>query len=373
MQKAVSHHSFRYAAFYAAWFSIFISTTYPDVSGQWRLLIAVAGSAVLAITLAVVLVVSGLDRRIRDPGAEFVQTLLGVGITTTALYFASPADRALLGLLPPLWVMANLTRLSRRQVAVLLVMNLILYTFSQSSAIWGRDDIYYRSAILGFIALASFDMLLASTSKSIFLERLEQNGTVRQVAELREQVRKLTQQDEKTATLKIQYFMDMLRREKARVDRYGGLFSLILIEIDHFRALLGTHGDTVMTQVLLEFSERSQKNVREMDIVEAINPDDDLPVEQDRIGHINGARFAILLPATPFAGGMDCAERLHTAIDMRTFRSAAGGVAVTLSIGVTEYQKGESADDVLIRATKALLQAQRDGGDCVRGVKATRQ
>lgn len=373
MGLAVPRYFPRNLTLYMVWFAILVVTQHNHAQGYSQFLTGTAFSVGLASVIAFALVALRLDTRIHDQGAVFVQTVLGIVITTITLYFVIPADRALLAMLSPLWLLVYLIQLGKRQVSVAVVINLLLYTLSQSSAIWGRDDIYYRSAITGFVVLTLFEIFIVAASRSIVASRGEQAEIIRQLANAREQVHRLTQQDPKTASLKVQYFMDMLRREKARVDRYGGVFSLALVEIDHFRALLETHGETVATQILLEFSERALKSVREMDVVEVMNHEDDMPSEHEPIGHINGARFAILLPATAFVGGMDCAERLHTSADMRTFRSAVGGVTVTLSLGVTEYRNGDTADDMLIRATHALLQAQKNGGNCVKGIKATRR
>jgi diguanylate cyclase (GGDEF)-like protein len=80
-------------------------------------------------------------------------------------------------------------------------------------------------------------------------------------------------------------------------------------------------------------------------------------------GRYGGEEFIAILPGTGLAGARRCAERIRSVIADHLFR---GQYHITVSVGVAEYQLGESVSQLLSRADQALYQAKRDGRNQVR-------
>lgn len=137
-------------------------------------------------------------------------------------------------------------------------------------------------------------------------------------------------------------FDDLLRRELASVERYGRSLSLVMIDLDHFKAVNDTHGHDAGDAALKDFAE----------LMRAACRPSDLPC---RVG---GEEFAWLLLETDLDGGAMAAERLRNAIESHTF---PGVGSLTASLGVTVTQGAENAETFCKRADAALYRAKEAG------------
>ncbi|MEW6765738.1 MAG: diguanylate cyclase [Pseudomonadota bacterium] len=137
-----------------------------------------------------------------------------------------------------------------------------------------------------------------------------------------------------------------LRQEQTRVERYGGSFSLILIDIDHFKRVNDTQGHLVGDRVLKAVADRVVSMVREADMV----------------GRWGGEEFLVFCPNTHLAGAGQVAEKVRKAL-----RDADFGLPmpVTVSLGVAEFRRGERPESTISRADEALYQAKAEGRDRV--------
>jgi len=81
----------------------------------------------------------------------------------------------------------------------------------------------------------------------------------------------------------------------------------------------------------------------------------------DFIGRYGGEEFVIILAGTQIANALPLLEKIRTAIGKLGFHYSGQPVSVTVSCGVTELQKGDSADSAFERADKALYQAKNAG------------
>jgi diguanylate cyclase (GGDEF)-like protein len=123
--------------------------------------------------------------------------------------------------------------------------------------------------------------------------------------------------------------------------RYGMLFSVVIFDLDHFKAFnvkFGhLHGDRVLKQV----ASLLDQNARETDVV-------------TRLG---GEEFMVVLPATELPGATAFAERLRDVIAHTTQLTVSGGVAMV--------QEGDDSKSFLMRADSALYAAKAAGRNCV--------
>ena len=133
-----------------------------------------------------------------------------------------------------------------------------------------------------------------------------------------------------------------------RSHRRGRPLSVLITDIDHFKAFNDTHGHEGGDDVLREFSRRIRGAVRGADLA-------------CRFG---GEEFVVVMPDTPAETAAQVAERLRDAVAGSPFKVSASGamVQVTTSVGIATLEAdGEGADTLLRRADKALYQAKNDG------------
>ncbi len=124
--------------------------------------------------------------------------------------------------------------------------------------------------------------------------------------------------------------------------------SVLVIDIDHFKAINDAHGHAGGDEVLREFARRVGKAVRGIDIA-------------CRLG---GEEFVVAMPDTDASLALLVAERLRQKIAEERFELAGGNgtVAVTASIGIASLQSPDDTADVLLkRADDALYRAKRSG------------
>ncbi|HEY5556755.1 diguanylate cyclase [Acetobacterium sp.] len=170
-------------------------------------------------------------------------------------------------------------------------------------------------------------------------------GVDRDIAErkkMEEEIRRLSITDKLTQSYNRLKTDDTLEKELERSNRTKIPFSVILLDIDHFKSVNDTFGHQVGDTVLVELADILKNNVRSIDIV----------------GRWGGEEFLIILPETDKNGAMLKAEKLRTLIDKNNFTKAG---KITASFGVSAYDGDTSPENIVSRADAALYQAKENG------------
>ena len=206
----------------------------------------------------------------------------------------------------------------------------------------GADD-YLSKRVSGTQLLAR----LATARRILSLEH-----SLKQVIEER---RRMAMTDSLTGAHNRRYFMNHMRRELKRVRRLGGDLSLLVCDIDHFKHINDRHGHAAGDDVLVEFVRRVQES---------------LPRDYDWCARMGGEEFAIVLPQTPLPGAATVAEKIRHAVAAAPMVTSAGGVEVTVSVGVTGLSvvadpDGATAESLLRRADDCLYTSKNHGRDRV--------
>lgn len=134
-----------------------------------------------------------------------------------------------------------------------------------------------------------------------------------------------------------------LEHEIARADRYGGMLSLLLADLDHFKTVNDTWGHPAGDAVLSAFGDILREQFRRTDIA----------------ARYGGEEFCVLMPETPLDAAAACAERIRSALAERRIPPVDG--PVTASFGVVSRRPGEFAPSLLQRADDALYAAKAGG------------
>jgi two-component system cell cycle response regulator len=127
----------------------------------------------------------------------------------------------------------------------------------------------------------------------------------------------------------------------------GKPLTVLVLDIDFFKAINDTHGHDAGDDVLREFALRIRKSIRGIDLA-------------CRYG---GEEFVIVMPETNITVATMVAERLRRRIATEPFviQQGARTVDVTISIGIAALGENDEAVSVLKRADQALYRAKRDG------------
>lgn len=127
----------------------------------------------------------------------------------------------------------------------------------------------------------------------------------------------------------------------------GLMLYLLMLDLDHFKAVNDTHGHAVGDDVLRDFSARVRSRLRPYDL----------------FGRYGGEEFCVLLPATGAEAAVGVAERIRTSMPREPFRDLP---AYTVSIGVATLGEHSTLDDLLRESDLAMYQAKAQGRDRVR-------
>jgi diguanylate cyclase (GGDEF)-like protein len=169
----------------------------------------------------------------------------------------------------------------------------------------------------------------------------------RQLVEKNKELEQLAVTDRLTGLFNRLFLDQVLEREFSTIGRHGTTFSLILLDIDHFKHVNDTYGHHAGDEVLKTISKILKDTMRESDIV----------------GRWGGEEFLILCPNTPLSDTLKIAEKLRRSIEQYDFASIG---CRTASFGVACYQPGDTIASVEARADKALYLAKDKGRNCVK-------
>ena len=143
-------------------------------------------------------------------------------------------------------------------------------------------------------------------------------------------------------------FDDEMRRRIAEWERKQVPFTLLLLDIDHFKKFNDTHGHLVGDEVLRQVAK----------VLKAQSRDMDLPC---RYG---GEEFAVILPATKVDGACILAERIRKAIEDSVTKCDGKTLKVTTSLGVAEVVINDNPGRVIKRSDEGLYKSKEAGRNC---------
>jgi diguanylate cyclase (GGDEF)-like protein/PAS domain S-box-containing protein len=163
----------------------------------------------------------------------------------------------------------------------------------------------------------------------------------------REELERQAQLDYLTGLANRRHFLALAEMALAGAVRYGRALSVLMLDIDHFKAINDSQGHAVGDLVLQKLGEICRLNLRKMDL----------------IGRWGGEEFAVLLPETDGQAAFEGSERLRQALAAGELALPSGRVLqFTVSIGLATLATDEASVETLIeRADQALYMAKREG------------
>ncbi len=142
--------------------------------------------------------------------------------------------------------------------------------------------------------------------------------------------------------------MEALARDAAQARRSNTPLAVLMVDIDHFKAVNDQHGHLAGDAVLREVAQRAQRRLRHADL----------------LARYGGEEFVALLPLTDAQGAVAVAEDIRQAIAVRPCVVHGVPIPVAVSIGVCAAVPGAGAEGVealLAASDQALYEAKHQG------------
>lgn len=171
----------------------------------------------------------------------------------------------------------------------------------------------------------------------------ESNRTLeKRVMERTRELAELATTDSLTGLLNHAEILKQAEYELNRSIRYKHQFSVLMIDIDHFKSINDEHGHRIGDRVLLEVSNIIKGSCRHI----------------DKLGRYGGEEFLVICPETDKESAYELAERIRAHVDEM---KSADIDHVTCSIGVASYTMEEHRDELINSADRALYKAKHEG------------
>jgi diguanylate cyclase (GGDEF)-like protein len=159
------------------------------------------------------------------------------------------------------------------------------------------------------------------------------------------QARYTAEHDHLTGAWSRRAFFGLAERAHAQAQRECVPLSLLILDVDHFKAINDTHGHAIGDQVLADLVARTNAVLR-----------------GETCARLGGEEFAVLLPRTDADAAVRLADELRGALERAVVPGSAGvTVRYTVSVGVASLDAGETLTGLLQRADAALYAAKRAG------------
>ena len=142
------------------------------------------------------------------------------------------------------------------------------------------------------------------------------------------------------------HFRQFFEHQLKRWREGGRSVSLILLDVDHFKAVNDAHGHPVGDLVLTELSKSSCAALRPSDL----------------FARLGGEEFAVILPDAPLSEAVSLADRLRQTIAAMVVETESGVVRVTASFGCASADDPNATVDRLVKAADDLLYQAKHGG-----------
>lgn len=138
---------------------------------------------------------------------------------------------------------------------------------------------------------------------------------------------------------------ERIHAEFNRWQRYRHSLSIAVCDLDHFKKINDNFGHQAGDRVLKVISRSIAKRLRDVDF----------------FGRYGGEEFVVILPETSLENAHALLEKIRAAIASTSFNYKEEPLAITLSVGITEFKEGDNIESAFARADKALYAAKANG------------
>jgi len=218
-----------------------------------------------------------------------------------------------------------------------LIISFLMFTPSESLLI-AKYSVEFKLRILY--------SYLTVTFLSAFYEH-SRNSSYQYTLELSKKYQQLAIIDPLTKLSNRREGLQILEREQTKLKRTPEKLSIMLCDVDNFKAINDSYGHNIGDRVLVELASLFKSQVR----------------AQDNVTRWGGEEFLFILPQTPMGNAIELANKLHSSIREISIKHQNHTIILSVSMGVSELGAEQSITDAIDRADKCLYQAKTSGKD----------
>lgn len=231
---------------------------------------------------------------------------------------------------------------------------LLLPDISERFPEWGESHqacmavpLNAHNQVLGVLAVHSSNPHYFTQTKLRLLSAFASHVSIAIAnAHLYEEAQYLAITDPLTKIYNRRYFFEIAQREFDRATRYGHQLSMLMLDIDHFKAVNDTYGHQIGDIALQKVANSCRESIRDIDI----------------LARYGGEEFIILLPNTEQQGALHVAHRIRDKISNIPTNAGKYSIPITVSIGVATLTKEITTLDILIGQADAMLYKAKEAG-----------
>ena len=208
-----------------------------------------------------------------------------------------------------------------------------------TGAVHGELTVFSTGAVQTFSYLTGYMLMIVNGFGFLLLCKEKDDQKMAQLATI----------DSLTGLVNRRAFFELTASARMLASRQRHPVALMMLDLDHFKAINDRYGHAVGDQALCVFAKAALGALREPDI----------------LGRLGGEEFAVVLPGTDLAGALQAAERVRVAVKAAHVPDCDADHAFTVSIGVVLIDPDEHINAALARADRALYAAKSAGRDRV--------
>lgn len=321
------------------------------VAAQWALTMLV----IINVLTFGWLIKSGNNLRFADPSMTFAQCIIGLILVALFMFYV-PEWRDLLISIYLMVLMFGVFQMSTRQFSMLALFAFTGFLVMNGAEFaLGRNQHSFYEAMFRAAVVVSLLVWAAYFGNHVgsLRERLQARNE-----DLQEVVKKMTQlaeRDHLTQAYNRRTIIESLGTLREGALRYKEVFSIVIIDLDFFKQVNDRFGHLAGDEVLSDFASRVRSELRLLDEISPV-------IKARQLGRYGGEEFILILPRTDITGALDCAERIRTSTISHKFNH---DLTITLSAGVAQFTQGETIENLLRRADKAMYAAKDAGRNTV--------
>ncbi len=313
----------------------------PGAVALWSLA-ALAGMALFYVALR-----SGWSRRFPDPSLTVPQMLYAISCGAVAYALLGAGRGAVFPVLMVI-LMFGMFVASPQQMRWVTGYAVVVFGLAMVVASYRHPALAPPALEFGhFLLVATMAPAVSLLAGRLATMRLRSRRQRQDLAAALVRIRELATRDELTGLVNRRHMRELMEQEHQRCIRSGRTFCLAVLDIDRFKVLNDAHGRGVGDAVLRSVAHEAMRRVR----------------VSDAFARWGGDRFVLLLAdsRSPLArGGV---ERVRSGIGSMHVTVPAGELRLTLSAGMAEHHAGETVEQTLDRAERALEEAKQQGRD----------
>ena len=210
-------------------------------------------------------------------------------------------------------------------------------------------DFDHVNLAMGIVVMAIVTSVFESSATVHFINSIEKNfrsiALTNALTKSLEKNKEMASRDYLTGLFNRRFGMDSLKQEWHRSHRYNEPLTLAIMDIDHFKQVNDNHGHLVGDSLLIEFANRITQLLRSEDV----------------FFRYGGEEFVVVFPHTNQEDAQQVAKRMRAIISDSEIKIAHKSIAMTVSMGVSEFKKDDSVEYRLSQADEALYKAKNLG------------